>query len=48
LNDRAGVTALCAMVGGIVARRIGYRGLPDWLACREQLPKQDLSPTSVA
>ena len=36
LGDR---DTTCAMVGGIVACRVGREGLPaDWLACREPLP----------
>jgi ADP-ribosylglycohydrolase len=39
LGDR---DTTCAMVGGIVACRVGHRGLPaDWLACREPLPTLD-------
>jgi ADP-ribosylglycohydrolase len=46
LGDR---DTTCAMVGGIVACRVGHQGLPtDWLACREQLPTQDIGPTPIA
>jgi ADP-ribosylglycohydrolase len=39
----------CAMVGGIVACRVGHQGLPtDWLACREPLPTQDIGRTPTA
>jgi ADP-ribosylglycohydrolase len=30
---------LCAIVGGIVALRVGVAGIPSsWIACRESLP----------
>jgi ADP-ribosylglycohydrolase len=46
LGDR---DTTCAMVGAIVACRVGHQGLPtDWLARREPLPRQDLSGTPVA
>jgi ADP-ribosylglycohydrolase len=46
LGDR---DTTCAMVGGIVACRIGHERLPtDWLARREPLPNQDISPTPTA
>jgi ADP-ribosylglycohydrolase len=46
LGDR---DTTCAMVGGIVACRVGHQGLPtDWLTCREQLPARGISPTPIA
>lgn len=46
LGDR---DTTCAMVGGIVACRVGHQGLPtDWLACREPLPPQEISLTPTA
>jgi hypothetical protein len=46
LGDR---DTTCAMVGGIVACRVGHQGLPtDWLARREQLPSQDIRPRPIA
>jgi ADP-ribosylglycohydrolase len=46
LGDR---DTTCAMVGGIVACRVGRQGLPsDWFACREQLPTDDISRRSIA
>lgn len=46
LGDR---DTTCAMVGGIVACRVGQEGLPtDWLACREPLPTQQISQAPVA
>ena len=46
LGDR---DTTCAMVGGIVACRLGHQGLPtDWLACREPLPTQHMRTTATA
>jgi ADP-ribosylglycohydrolase len=46
LGDR---DTTCAMVGGIVACRVGRQGLPtDWLARREPPPTQDIARTPMA
>jgi ADP-ribosylglycohydrolase len=45
LGDR---DTTCAMVGGIVACRVGHEGLPgDWLGRREPLPALDLGSAAV-
>jgi ADP-ribosylglycohydrolase len=42
LGDR---DTTCAMVGGIVACRVGHTGLPrDWVGRREALPTQGIDP----